>query len=153
MTAPRVAIGPHHSALAESAVRAAGGVPASPDSVADALVWLAPRDMAGLRAALAATAARWVQLSSAGIEMTAAAGLLDHDRVWTSAKGVYADQVAEHALALARAGSRWLALARAGSRWPAPAAGAHCGTIVGETGWRLAVRRAGDDPRWRRHQR
>jgi phosphoglycerate dehydrogenase-like enzyme len=49
-----------------------------------------------------------VQLSSAGIEKTAAAGLLDPDRVWTSAKGVYADQVAEHALMLALAGLRQL---------------------------------------------
>ena len=108
MTQPRVAIGPSPNALAEDAVRAAGGVPAGPDSIADALVWLAPRDTAGLQAALAATGARWVQLSSAGIEPTAAAGLLDHDRVWTSAKGVFADQVAEHALMLALAGLRQL---------------------------------------------
>jgi phosphoglycerate dehydrogenase-like enzyme len=108
VTAPRVAIGPHTNASAEDAVRAAGGVPAGADSAADALVWLAPRDTAGLRAALAATGARWVQLSSAGIENTAGAGLLDADRVWTSAKGVYADQVAEHALMLALAGLRQL---------------------------------------------
>jgi phosphoglycerate dehydrogenase-like enzyme len=108
VTAPRVAIGPHSNASTEDAVRAAGGVPAGPGSAADALVWLAPRDTAGLRAALAATGARWVQLSSAGIENTAGAGLLDADRVWTSAKGVYADQVAEHALMLALAGLRQL---------------------------------------------
>lgn len=108
MTEPRVAIGPHRSAAAEDAVRAAGGVPADPESAADALVWLEPRDTAGLRVAIAATGARWVQLSSAGIERTAAAGLLDADRVWTSAKGVYADQVAEHALMLALAGLRQL---------------------------------------------
>jgi phosphoglycerate dehydrogenase-like enzyme len=105
-----VAIGPDPDALADGAVRAVGGVPTGPGSVADALVWLAPRDPAGLRAALAATGARWVQLSSAGIEMTAAAGLLDHGRVWTSAKGVYADQVAEHALALGLPGLRQLPL-------------------------------------------
>jgi phosphoglycerate dehydrogenase-like enzyme len=108
VTAPRVAIGPHSNPFADDAVRAAGGVPTGPDSAADALVWLAPRDTAGLRAALAATGARWVQLSSAGIERTAAAGLLDPDRVWTSAKGVYADDVAEHALMLALAGLRRL---------------------------------------------
>lgn len=120
MGAPRVAIGPSRDALADGAVRAAGGVPTSPDSAADALVWLAPRDTAGLAAALAATGARWVQLSSAGIEFTAAAGLLDHDRVWTSAKGVYADLVAEHALALALAGLRQLPVRIAARSWGKP---------------------------------
>jgi phosphoglycerate dehydrogenase-like enzyme len=120
VAAPRVAIGPTLDTLAEGAVRAAGGVPARPDSAADALVWLAPRDTAGLRAALAATAARWVQLSSAGIELTAAAGLLDHDRVWTSAKGVYADLVAEHAVALALAGLRQLPVRIVARTWGMP---------------------------------
>jgi phosphoglycerate dehydrogenase-like enzyme len=120
VTAPRIAIGPDGNELAEDAVRAAGGLPAGSDSPADALVWLAPRDTAGLRAALAATNARWVQLSSAGIEKTAAAGLLDRDRVWTSAKGVYADQVAEHALALALAGLRELPTRIAARSWGKP---------------------------------
>ncbi|MGB6454078.1 MAG: NAD(P)-dependent oxidoreductase [Streptosporangiaceae bacterium] len=120
MTAPRVAIGPSYDALVAGAVQAGGGLPAGPDSVADALVWLAPRDTAGLRTALAATAARWVQLSSAGIERTAAAGLLDPDRVWTSAKGVYAEQVAEHALALALAGLRELPVRIAARSWGKP---------------------------------
>jgi phosphoglycerate dehydrogenase-like enzyme len=120
VAALRVAIGPHSSAAAADAVRAEGGVPVGPDSVADALVWLAPRDTAGLRAALAATAARWVQLSSAGIERTAAAGLLDHNRVWTSAKGVYADQVAEHALMLALAGLRQLPARITARSWGKP---------------------------------
>lgn len=120
MITPRVAIGPGDDAQAADAVRAAGGVPVEPDSAADALVWLAPRDTTGLRDALAATAARWVQLSSAGIERTAAAGLLDNDRVWTSAKGVYADQVAEHALALALAGLRELPMRLAARSWGTP---------------------------------
>jgi phosphoglycerate dehydrogenase-like enzyme len=120
VAAPRVAIGPDHDALVEGAVRAAGAMPTDPGSVADALVWLAPLDPAGLRAALAATGARWVQLSSAGIEMTAAAGLLDRDRVWTSAKGVYADQGAEHALALALAGLRELPVRIAARSWGRP---------------------------------
>jgi phosphoglycerate dehydrogenase-like enzyme len=106
--------------MVEDGVRAGGGLPVTADSAADALVWLAPRDTAGLRDALAATAARWVQLSSAGIEKTAAAGLLDHDRVWTSAKGVFADEVAEHALALALAGLRWLPVRIAATSWGPP---------------------------------
>ncbi len=76
---------------------------------ADALVWLSHDDPAGLKDALAAAPrARWVQLPWAGVEVYAAAGVLDDDRVWTSGKGVYAEPVAEHALGLAIAGLRGL---------------------------------------------
>ncbi|MFY9890189.1 MAG: D-isomer specific 2-hydroxyacid dehydrogenase family protein [Streptosporangiaceae bacterium] len=108
MTAPRIAIGPRRSRFAADAVLAAGGEPADADARADALVWLAPHDTDGLRAALAATSPRWVQLSSAGVERVAAAGLLDAGRTWTCAKGIYAEPVAEHALMLALAGLRLL---------------------------------------------
>ncbi len=108
MTAPRIAIGPRRSRFAADAVLAAGGEPADADARADALVWLAPHDTDGLRAALAATSPRWVQLSSAGVEGVAAAGLLDAERTWTCAKGIYAEPVAEHALMLALAGLRLL---------------------------------------------
>jgi len=91
------------------AVRAGGGEPADVDAAADALVWLDPADMDGLRAALAtAQSARWVQLPFAGVERVAGAGLLDPAREWTSAKGAYAEPVAEHALMLALAGLRLL---------------------------------------------
>ncbi|HBW20799.1 MAG TPA: hydroxyacid dehydrogenase, partial [Actinobacteria bacterium] len=70
-------------------------------------MWLDPADMDGLRAALAtAQSARWVQLPFAGVERVAGAGLLDPAREWTSAKGAYAEPVAEHALMLALAGLR-----------------------------------------------
>jgi phosphoglycerate dehydrogenase-like enzyme len=59
-------------------------------------------------------------LSSAGIERTTAAGLLDPGRVWTSAKGVFADQVAEHALTLALAGLRQLPVRIAARSWGRP---------------------------------
>jgi phosphoglycerate dehydrogenase-like enzyme len=108
VTAPRVAIGPRRSKFAVDAVRAGGGQPADADSAADALVWLAPADTEGLRAAVASTSARWVQLSMAGVERVLAAGLLDMDRTWTCAKGSYAEPVAEHALMLALAGLRSL---------------------------------------------
>jgi phosphoglycerate dehydrogenase-like enzyme len=81
-------------------------VPADADAPADALIWLSPQDTEGLRGALNATSARWVQLSSAGVELVLAAGLFDRDRTWTSAKGIYAEPVAEHALMLALAGLR-----------------------------------------------
>jgi phosphoglycerate dehydrogenase-like enzyme len=51
---------------------------------------------------------RWVQLPSAGVESWFDAGTIDHDRLWTSAGGVYARPVAEHCLALMLAGDRKL---------------------------------------------
>ncbi len=76
----------------------------------DALVWTAPGGWDGLPDALAqAPGARWVQLPFAGVEGVAATGVITPDRTWTCAKGVYAEPVAEHALALALAGLRDLA--------------------------------------------
>ena len=109
VTARRVAVGPARSDFAEKAIRDGGGEPADVDASAEALVWVNPADIEGLRAALAtASSARWVQLPLAGVERVAAAGLLDPGRTWTSAKGAYAEPVAEHALALALAGLRQL---------------------------------------------
>ena len=108
VTAPRVAIGPRLSSFAVDAVRAGGGEPAETDTAADALIWLSTQDTEGLRAALESTSARWIQLSSAGIEPVLEAGLLDPARAWTCAKGSYAEPVAEHALMLALAGLRSL---------------------------------------------
>jgi phosphoglycerate dehydrogenase-like enzyme len=123
VSVPLVAVGPDRREFAVRAILAGGGVPADVNGRADALVWLEPRDIAGLRAALAAaTAARWVQLPFAGIEAVAAAGLLDPGRVWTSAKGAYAEPVAEHALMLALAGLR-LMRRRIGARSWGEAAG------------------------------
>jgi phosphoglycerate dehydrogenase-like enzyme len=115
---PRVAIGPARSEFAERAVRAGGGEPADVDAKADALIWLESADIAGLRQALAsASSARWIQLPMAGIERVTADGLLDHGRIWTSAKGAYAEPVAEHALALALAGLRLLRTRIAARSW------------------------------------
>lgn len=76
---------------------------------ADALVWLVPGDPDGLMAALDATpGVRWVQLPFAGVERFALTGMFADGRVWTCAKGSYAEPVAEHALALALAGLRVL---------------------------------------------
>lgn len=104
----RVAIGPAPEKFAVEAVSAGGGEVVDPGSPADALVWLDTADTSGLRRALAATGARWIQLSSAGVEPVAAAGLLDAEHAWTCAKGLYAEPVAEHALMLALASLRLL---------------------------------------------
>jgi phosphoglycerate dehydrogenase-like enzyme len=109
VTSPRIAIGPEPWDEAVAAVRDAGGEQAEIGPAADALVWLDAADIDGLTKALAAApAARWVQLPFAGVELVAAAGLLDPARTWTCAKGAYAEPVAEHALLLALAGLRFM---------------------------------------------
>jgi phosphoglycerate dehydrogenase-like enzyme len=117
VTALRIAVGPFLADSVDQAIRSGGGLPAEPDAAADGLVWLAPWDTAGLDRALDATGARWVQLSSAGVERTAAAGLLSPDRLWTCAKGAFAEPVAEHALMLALAGLRLLPERIAARSW------------------------------------
>jgi phosphoglycerate dehydrogenase-like enzyme len=90
------------------AVVAGGGVPSDP-AEAEAAVWTAHDDPAGLAALLDAHAGlRWVQLPWAGIEPYVHVVRAHADRVWTCGKGVYAEPVAEHALALALAGLRSL---------------------------------------------
>jgi phosphoglycerate dehydrogenase-like enzyme len=83
------------------AVRQAGGT-IVPPAEADALIWTG-KGPDGLPDVLKRSpAVTWVQLPSAGIESYAS--VIDTERVWTCAKGIYARQVAEHALALALAG-------------------------------------------------
>jgi phosphoglycerate dehydrogenase-like enzyme len=108
VTVLRIAVGPRHIASVDEAIRAGGGQPVDADAAAPGLVWLSPRDTEGLRRAIGATGARWVQLSSAGVEHSAAAGLLSQEQTWTCAKGTFAEPVAEHALTLALAGLRLL---------------------------------------------
>jgi phosphoglycerate dehydrogenase-like enzyme len=124
VTLPRVVVGPAQTPFtdsAEKAVRGGGGELAEADARADALVWLDPGDIGGLRTALSdAGNARWVQLPFAGVEQVAAAGLFDPARQWTSAKGAYAEPVAEHALTLALAGLRLLPQRIAARSWGSP---------------------------------
>jgi len=91
----------------------AGGARIVDPAEAEALVWTDeagdPDDDAptALRRLLDEhPAIRWVQLPWAGVESYAAAGVFDHDHVWSCGKGVYAPPVAEHALTLALAGLR-----------------------------------------------
>ncbi|MGO8961215.1 MAG: D-isomer specific 2-hydroxyacid dehydrogenase family protein [Streptosporangiaceae bacterium] len=121
MNPPRIAYGPGQDDAIEDAIRQGGGEPAGLDEPADGLVWLAPWDPAGLRSALASAGPRWVQLSSAGVELIASAGLLDPALTWTCAKGSYAEPVAEHALTLALAGLRCLPRRIMATSWGPPA--------------------------------
>jgi phosphoglycerate dehydrogenase-like enzyme len=123
---PRVAIGPRPASFAANAVTGGGGSVVGLGEDPDALVWLDPHDADALTGALAAAPTiRWVQLPMAGIERVAGHGLLDDERVWTCAKGSYAEPVAEHALALTLAGLR-----RLGDRIGAPTWGAPAGTTL-----------------------
>lgn len=112
---------------ARAAVDEAGGVVVEA-AQAEALLWMATGNEPGgtvsdLSAVLRAhRAIGWVQLPWAGVEPFARAGLFDHDHVWTCAKGIYAEPVAEHALALALAGLRSLKAFSQARRWTAPSA-------------------------------
>ncbi len=122
MSAPRIAVGPSTAPFATDAVLAGGGTLVDIEDSPDALVWLDPAEVKGLADQLAlAPALRWVQLPFAGVERVARFGLLDHDRIWTCAKGSYAEPVAEHALTLALAGLRHLPTRVAARSWGTPA--------------------------------
>jgi phosphoglycerate dehydrogenase-like enzyme len=80
-----------------------GGGLVSPLAEAKALVWGAPAKPDALVDVLErAPHLEWIQLPWAGIEPYI--DVIDDDRIWTCAKGVYAEPVAELALTLALAG-------------------------------------------------
>ena len=109
---PRIAIAPEPAADWVGKAVVDGGGLVVDLAEAEALVWTAPRGADDLQRLLAdAPAVRWVQLPWAGVEDFARLGVFDEDgsgRRWTCGKGVYAEPVAEHALALALAGLRQL---------------------------------------------
>jgi phosphoglycerate dehydrogenase-like enzyme len=129
-TPRRIAIAPQPAAgWIEQAVVDGGGQVTAVEE-AEGLVWTSPRGADDLVALLAqAPGVEWVQLPWAGVEDFAAAGMFAPaasrhepspgdrfvtesggvgypERRWTCGKGVYAEPVAEHALALGLAGLR-----------------------------------------------
>lgn len=101
---PLCAVGPATAPdWLRSAVLQGGGV-FVPLEDAEVLVWW-HSDAGHLREALdAAPNLHWIQLPSAGID--GYMSVVDSAHIWTCAKGVYAEPVAEHALTLALAGLR-----------------------------------------------
>lgn len=88
-------------------------------SSAHALVWTHPKDPDGLEAVLTNNPhLQWVQVPFAGVENFI--HLIDDSRVWTCGKGVYAEPVAEHALALMLAGMRCVVGYARETSWSAP---------------------------------
>jgi len=123
--APAVHLGPDRPALLVEAIAAAGGR-LTDLSAADSVVWTgAP---ANFPERLPETI-RWVQLPSAGVEAWLDSGVIDTERVWTSAAGAYAHSVAEHALALLLAGVRALPAHLAAAAWDQQGLGAQVRTL------------------------
>lgn len=119
MLAPRVAVLPEgvRPFLRDAVV--AGGGALVPVDQAEALVWVSPTGADQLRALLDRhPRLRWVQLPWAGVEPFADA--FDGDRVFTAGQGVYAEEVAEHALALMLAGLRDLKRRAVATSWQKP---------------------------------
>jgi len=105
---PQIAVGPQAADWAAEAIRQGGGEVVTLDRNPAGLVWTDTR-AESLREVLAAhPGIAWVQLPQAGVERVVGAGVIDRHRRWTSAKGAYAEPVAEHALALLLAGLRRL---------------------------------------------
>ena len=117
--APRIHLGPSGGPdwLAD-AVTAGGGQLVGPDE-AEGVVWADARAVEALRSTLDdADHVRWVQLPFAGIENFVEH--LDNDRIWTCGKGVYAEPVAEMALALGVAGLRHVGAYARATEWSGP---------------------------------
>lgn len=97
---------------------AAGGAELVELADAEAVVW-SGGDPEALRAALR-PGIRWVQLPVAGVETWLRAGVVDRDRMWTSAAGCYARAVAEHALALMLSAAKELHVLARARTWTTP---------------------------------
>ena len=99
-----VSVGPRPTAVFVDAVRAGGAevVPLGPET--RGLVWLSYRDPVGLARVLDENPGiEWVQLPYAGVDAFADVISARAERalpLWTSAKGAFAEPVAEHALML-----------------------------------------------------
>jgi phosphoglycerate dehydrogenase-like enzyme len=118
----RIAVAPAPADWAAAAIRAGGGDVVALDQEPVGLVWTDTATVEGLREVLAAhPEIAWVQLPLAGVERAVAAGVIDRGRRWTSAKGAYAEPVAEHALALTLAGLRQLTVRARARSWGDPA--------------------------------
>jgi phosphoglycerate dehydrogenase-like enzyme len=140
---PRVAVEPEGTrAFLSEAVRAGGGEVVEP-AQAEGLVWTQPHNPSDLAQLLSRhPSIRWVQLPWAGIEPMVT--VIDRHRLWTAAQGVYAEEVAEHALALSLAGLRHLAAFARATEWGSPAGQNLLGarvTILGAGGIATALLR------------
>ncbi|MCS5497610.1 NAD-binding protein [Cnuibacter physcomitrellae] len=103
MSELRVGVLPETNDRVERAVREAGGSPVEVregERLDGLVVWFGTRPDDLERTLEAHPEVSWVQLPSAGIEKYAGSLRAHPELAWTSAKGAYAEPVAEHALAL-----------------------------------------------------
>lgn len=125
-TAGPIAILPFDHEGFAAAVRDGGGEVGALDASTRGIVWL-NLDGDALGEVLAAhPAIEWVQLPMAGVERFAALFEAQGDRelpVWTSAKGSFAEPVAEHAVALTLAVLRGLPDKSRSTSWADPKTG------------------------------
>ena len=120
MSTVRIAVAPSGVEMVARIVAEGGGKLVEP-SQAEGLIWTDPGDPDGLRELLRECPARWVQLPFAGIESFFAAGVIDPDRTWTCAKGIYGPATAEHALALMLMAARRLHVHAVATSWASEA--------------------------------
>ncbi|WP_433621752.1 D-isomer specific 2-hydroxyacid dehydrogenase family protein [Nocardia sp. CA-120079] len=126
---PRIHLGPDSDPALARAIEQGGGI-LVPLADADAVVWTqGPAAFPGRLP----DAVRWVQLPSAGVEPWICAGVIDETRVWTSAAGAYAHNVAEHGVLLLLAGVRVLAEQVRATSWHKSDFDPRVGTLYGST--------------------
>lgn len=120
MDRTKIAVAPESRPAMYAAMRTAAieaGAEIVPVAEASALMWADPAAAAAFPAVVAsAPALAWVQLPYAGIENFV--DQLDERIIWTCGKGVYAEPVAEHVIALTLAGFRHLHTAIPAKSWP-----------------------------------
>ena len=116
---PRIAVGPDSAPQwIRDAVVAGGGAIVGVEE-ARGIVWASPTAASDLGVVLDANPhIEWVQLPWAGSERFV--HLVDDSRQWTCGKGVYAEPVAEHALALLLAGMRNIGDYARQAQWTGP---------------------------------
>jgi len=119
MSVARIAIAPLTTPSWVHDAVTAGGGEVTDVSQATGLIWSAAYSIEALENLLLENPhINWVQLPFAGSE--AFMHLVNHDRVWTCGKGVYAEPVAEHALGLLLAGFRHIGNYAREKSWTAP---------------------------------
>lgn len=118
-----IAVLPEPTPSIANAVARAGGVIAPLDAATRGLIWLGGAGSAIEETLEAHPQIQWVQLPLAGVDSQAAVLAAHAGRdlpVWTSAKGAYAEPVAEHALALALAMLRQIPDKARATSWQVP---------------------------------
>ena len=119
MSFSRIAVEPSTSPQWVSDAVVAGGGEVVDIASATGLVWSAAYSIDALESLLSENPhINWVQLPFAGSE--AFMYLVNHDRIWTCGKGVYAEPVAEHALGLLLAGFRHIGNYARQTSWAGP---------------------------------